>query len=153
MPKSTDLLKKAGPMLRKLGPALAAAMALVKAAQENPHLREGLQEATDKARHAVASRTQIQRLHTKLDAVDQCADLVATNFAHSSATVEAWRRQVRTIRTRADLAWQGHTGTRRRKLMKPLLAEADDLLTEVSAQLEKLSEGAVLTDPSTPGAP
>lgn len=133
MAKAADIVKKVGPVV------ITAALALLKTARDNPEIKQAIDNAADKARKALGARGFRQRIEAKLEAVDVSADTIESGFPKWSGDVASWRTKVRAIRARLELAEAGAHGKQRKKMLKPLLAEADDLLVEVNDRLTQIN--------------
>lgn len=142
------LIRKVIPRFTAWGPIVSAAFAIIKAAQETPAVREGIASVSSKAKSAWESRSAYGRLSQKLDAVEQCAQLVESGFPE--ADVSGWRSASLGLRTRAELLRHGHVGRNRNRALKKLLAEAEALLEKVNQELVRLTEQAAGKAPEIP---
>lgn len=128
-----------GLILKTAGSVVAATVAILNAVKENPHLGESATKAIDKLKSATNSENPRLRFEAKITAIQACADAVEKEFDRADEAAE-WRRDAAALRVRGDLAWNANHGKARRRAMREINAETEELLSRMNERLVELTE-------------
>lgn len=130
-------MSKIGVFVKTAGGVIATTATLIGALRENPQIAKGVDEAFAKLKSSANSANPKLRFDAKLSAINVAADAVEETFPGSPEPA-GWRRQAQALRVRGELAWSANTGRDRRKAMKALNAETQELLSSINERLATL---------------
>lgn len=127
-------MSKVSVFIKAASGIVATTVTLLAALRDNPQIAESIDSAINKVKRATSSENPKLRFEAKLDAISAAADAVA-HVDPDAGGPNAWRTKASALRTRGELAWNATTGRSRRRAMKRLDGEVEELLAQVNEHL------------------